>query len=75
MFENETLPDTLTVGGTVVKKLLFIVINGTAPQRLVRADKRSQVESYVLQDFEIRKATADECLALGRQGVEEESVA
>ena len=57
------------------KKPLFIVKNGAADPRLVRADKRRQVESYVLQDFEIRKATPDEALELGRKGVREEAVA
>jgi hypothetical protein len=58
----------------VAAKKLFIVKNGAAKERLVRADRRSQVESYVLQDYEIRKATVDEALTLGRAGVEEEAV-
>jgi hypothetical protein len=69
MFESEPAQ-----AEQVAAKKLFIVKNGAAKERLVRADRRSQVESYVLQDYEIRKATVDEALTLGRQGVEEESV-
>ena len=56
-------------------KHLFIVKHGAEAERLIRADKLGQVESFILGDYEIRKATADECLVLGRQGVEEEAVA
>ena len=40
----------------------------TASPRLVRAARRSSVESYVLQSFSIEKASPDECVSLGSAG-------
>src|SRR3990167_8604392 len=45
MFEPEPAQPAVEVAA---KKRLFIVLNGAADPRLVRADKRRQVESYVL---------------------------
>jgi hypothetical protein len=42
--------------------------------RLVKADRRQQVESFVLQDYEIEKADAEEAAKLGGDGVKVESV-
>lgn len=53
---------------------LYIVKNGAAKERLVRAGRRSQVESYILQDYEVVKATADDVYRLAKSGVEEEAV-
>lgn len=53
---------------------LFIVKNGSSKERLVRAEKRSQVESYILQDYEVVKATTDDVYRLAKAGVEEEAV-
>ena len=37
--------------------------------RLIKAEKRRHVEGLVLQDFEISKASAEECVALGAAGI------
>jgi hypothetical protein len=42
--------------------------------RLVRAEKRNQVEGFVLQDWEITRATPEQTHELGKQGVEIEDV-
>jgi hypothetical protein len=39
--------------------------------RLVRADKRKQVESFLLQDFAITKATPEDAHALGSIEIED----
>ena len=41
----------------------------TAKPRLVRAERRSSVEAYALQSFSIEKATIDDAIALGAEGV------
>ena len=43
--------------------------------RLVKADRLAQVESYLLQDFSIERASAEDTHALGKDGVEVEAVA
>lgn len=43
--------------------------------RMVKADRRSQVESYVLQDFKIDKCDAEKAAELGAGGVKVEQVA
>lgn len=40
--------------------------------RLVRAHRRAQVESFILGDFEIAPATADECVEAGALGIKVE---
>jgi len=40
-----------------------------AQPRLVKADKRRHVEGLILQDSEISKASAEECVELGAAGV------
>ena len=42
--------------------------------RMVKAERRSQVESYVLQDFEIERCDAEKAAELGAGGVKVESV-
>jgi hypothetical protein len=43
-------------------------------ERLVRATRRSEVESYVLGDYEIRRARPEECLRLGKEGAQVEEI-
>jgi len=73
VYETPAAPATPPVEAK--KKPLFIIKHGSDAERLARADRVTQVQSYVLQDYEIRRATADEAFALGKQGVEEEAVA
>jgi len=42
----------------------------TAKPRLVRAARRSAVESYTLQAFTIERATVDDAVACGAEGIE-----
>jgi len=41
-----------------------------AKARLIRAEKRSQVESFILGDFIIEPASADEAHELAKVGIE-----
>lgn len=45
----------------------------TAKARLVSAKKRTSAESYVLQQFYIERASHEECVSLGADGVVIES--
>lgn len=66
MLENEEAPK---------KSSLWLIKNGAAAPRLVRASRRGQVESYLLQDFEILRAKPEDVLVVTQAGGAVEEVA
>jgi hypothetical protein len=46
----------------------------TPKPRLVKADRRNQVEIHLLKDFDIERADAEEAVTLGADGVKVENV-
>lgn len=53
----------------VVKPVQAVVGEG-AKSRLIRAERRTQVESYILGDFIIEPASVDEAHELAKVGIE-----
>lgn len=45
---------------------------GREQTRLIRATRRSQVESFLISEFSIDKATQEQCVDLGADGVKVE---
>lgn len=43
--------------------------NTPAPKRLIKAERRAQVESFLIGEQLIEVATQDECVTLGAAGV------
>lgn len=47
----------------------------TPKSRLIKAERRSNVESFLIGEFSIEKATPEETHSLGKSGVEVEDTA